>query len=41
MIKGLLQFFLMKRFPRLTMVALGVAALISLVRGQRSQKPAR
>jgi hypothetical protein len=41
MIKGLLQFLLMKRFPRLTLVGLGAAALISLIRGQRGQKHAR
>jgi hypothetical protein len=35
MIKGLLQFFLMKKFPRLTLIGLGAAALISLIRERR------
>lgn len=41
MIKGLLQFFLMKKFPQLTLVGLGAAALISLIRRLRGRIPAR
>lgn len=37
MLKGLAQFWLMKRFPRLTLIGLGAAALYSLIRGRRAQ----
>lgn len=36
MIKGLLEFFLMRRFPKLTLLGLTLAALIGMMRGRRA-----
>ena len=36
MIKGLIEFFLMKKFPKLTLLGLAVAALISMTRSKRA-----
>jgi hypothetical protein len=36
MIKGLLEFFLMRRFPKLTLFGLAVAALIGMMRAKRA-----
>jgi hypothetical protein len=36
MIKGLLEFFLMRRFPKLTLFGLAAAALIGMMRARRA-----
>jgi hypothetical protein len=36
MIKGLLEFFLMRRFPKLTLFGLTLAALIGMMRARRA-----
>ena len=37
MLKGLAQLWLMKRFPKLTLIGLGAAALFGLIRGRRAR----
>ena len=36
MLKGMAQYFLMRRFPKLTLIGLGAAALFSLIRVRRA-----
>ena len=40
MIKALVEFFLLKRFPKLTLFGLAVAALIGMMRANAPTDPA-